>query len=203
MLDLTPTASEQLNRVRELQHRRMNPPNGRISTELEILPPRAYLQRLRREADEREVQSKLAEARSKQRELEHQLNESREKLKKLEGRNNYLRRGADDIALTPPFKPLMPKFRWILQVVCDFYGVQIADILSIRRSAYIVLPRQIICFLARRMTILSLPAIGLQLGDRDHTTIMHAVDKIEHLMRNDRELTDEISYLRACLTNAL
>ena len=66
----------------------------------------------------------------------------------------------------------------IIQIVADHFGISPADILSSKRSADIVYPRQITMYLCRQMTNVALQGIGKALGNRDHTTIIHGADKI-------------------------
>ena len=68
---------------------------------------------------------------------------------------------------------------YIQDVVCKFFGVDIKDLKSSKRSSDIVFPRQIAMYLCRSMANASLPKIGDEFGKRDHTTVMHAVNKIE------------------------
>lgn len=75
-------------------------------------------------------------------------------------------------------------------------GIKILDIQSERRTAKVVLPRMLACWVMREFTTLSLPQIGRHLGNRDHTTVLHSVRKIEALRETDpaiRQLSDEIA----------
>jgi hypothetical protein len=81
--------------------------------------------------------------------------------------------------------PSSPKVEDIQRAVCRRYGVSRADMLSARRTATIVLPRQIAMYLAKTITLRSLPEIGRRFGGRDHTTVLHAVRKIEALTSKD------------------
>jgi chromosomal replication initiator protein len=71
--------------------------------------------------------------------------------------------------------------------------------LSSRRTANVVRPRQIAMYLAKTLTLRSLPEIGRRFGGRDHTTVLHAVRKIEHLADTDKVLADEIDILKRML----
>ena len=84
----------------------------------------------------------------------------------------------------------------ITQAVSDFYGLSPADIKSSKRNREIALPRQIAMYLTRDMTDLSLPRIGDAFGGRDHTTVMHACDKIGQMLTSDAELKNAIVELR-------
>ena len=72
--------------------------------------------------------------------------------------------------------------------------------LSSRRTANVVRPRQIAMYLAKTLTLRSLPEIGRRFGGRDHTTVLHAVRKIENLSDTDKVLADEIETLKRMLT---
>ena len=73
------------------------------------------------------------------------------------------------------------------------------DLLSSRRTANVVRPRQVAMYLAKTLTLRSLPEIGRRFGGRDHTTVLHAVRKIETLAGNDSALADEIETLKRLL----
>jgi chromosomal replication initiator protein len=70
---------------------------------------------------------------------------------------------------------------------------------SKRRLAHIVLPRQIAMYLAKELTQKSLPEIGDAFGGRDHTTVLHAVRKIDELIVKDNSLSGEIEHLKCML----
>lgn len=84
----------------------------------------------------------------------------------------------------------------IQRVVSRHFNVPKADLLSARRTQTIVRPRQIAMYLAKTMTPRSLPEIGRRFGGRDHTTVLHAVRKIEGLIEGDMTLADEIELLK-------
>lgn len=75
----------------------------------------------------------------------------------------------------------------ILDIVCQHFNVSKLDVCSPRRTADIVLPRQIGMHLSRKLTQKSLPEIGRRFGDRDHTTVLHADRKIALLAENDQQ----------------
>ncbi len=84
----------------------------------------------------------------------------------------------------------------ILRIVAKHYNVSRADILSQRRTANVVKPRQIAMYLAKTLTLRSLPEIGRRFGGRDHTTVLHAVRKIDGLVGTDRVLAEEVETLK-------
>jgi chromosomal replication initiator protein len=84
----------------------------------------------------------------------------------------------------------------IQRVVSRHYNVPRSDLLSNRRTRIIVKPRQVAMYLAKMMTPRSLPEIGRRFGGRDHTTVLHAVRKIEGQMGSDSKLAQEMELLK-------
>ncbi len=84
----------------------------------------------------------------------------------------------------------------IQKVVATHYNVSKQDLLSARRTRAIVRPRQIAMYLAKTMTPRSFPEIGKRFGGRDHTTVLHAVRKVEELAAADEALAQEIELLK-------
>jgi chromosomal replication initiator protein len=101
--------------------------------------------------------------------------------------------------LVRPQDPKRVKIEDIQRVVARQYNVSRADLLSSRRTANVVRPRQIAMYLAKALTLRSLPEIGRRFGGRDHTTVLHAVRKIETLASNDSTLAEEIELLKRLL----
>ncbi|HEU0221232.1 MAG TPA: chromosomal replication initiator protein DnaA, partial [Paracoccaceae bacterium] len=87
----------------------------------------------------------------------------------------------------------------IIRKVADHYNLRISDLLSARRSRGLVRPRQIGMFLAKQLTSRSLPEIGRRFGGRDHTTVLHAVRKIDEMRQTDSGLAEDIEILRRLL----
>lgn len=83
----------------------------------------------------------------------------------------------------------------IQRKVADYYKVRLADLLSARRSREVARPRQIAMYLAKRLTPRSLPEIGRKFGGRDHTTVMHAIKRVEELRLTDNEMETSIMAL--------
>ncbi len=83
----------------------------------------------------------------------------------------------------------------IMRQVTEYYNLRMAEILSARRARDIARPRQVAMYLSKKMTSRSLPEIGRKFGGRDHTTVMHAVRKIEDLRRTVSTLDDDINRL--------
>lgn len=95
--------------------------------------------------------------------------------------------------------PKRVKIEEIQKLVASHYNVTRADILSARRTANVVRPRQIAMYLSKVLTPRSLPEIGRRFGGRDHTTVLHAVRKIEALAGSDGRLSEEIDLLKRML----
>jgi chromosomal replication initiator protein len=84
----------------------------------------------------------------------------------------------------------------IQSMVCKFFKISKNEMLSSRRSRYLVRPRQIAIYLTKILTSKSLPEIGREFSNRDHTTIIHSVKTIEKLKENDLEMTNNINNLK-------
>jgi len=98
--------------------------------------------------------------------------------------------------LIRPAEPKRVRIEDIQRIVARQYNVSRADLLSSRRTANVVRPRQVAMYLAKVLTLRSLPEIGRRFGGRDHTTVLHAVRKIENLVGNDSALAEEIEALK-------
>ena len=79
--------------------------------------------------------------------------------------------------------------------VCDFFGLKLSDLKAKNRTKAIAFPRQVAMYLARQMTHSSLSEIGRAFGGKDHTTVLHAVDKIQTLLQEDPKLRKTIDGL--------
>ena len=87
----------------------------------------------------------------------------------------------------------------IQRQVASHYQIRVGDMHSARRSRSIARPRQIAMFLAKQLTQHSLPDIGRRFGGRDHTTVLHAVKKIDELCIIDKQFQDDVDFLRRML----
>ena len=83
--------------------------------------------------------------------------------------------------------------------VAEYYGIRLADMHSPRRARAVARPRQVAMYLSKQLTSKSLPEIGRKFGGRDHTTILHAVKKIEELMEREKSIHEDIDLLRRTL----
>ncbi len=104
--------------------------------------------------------------------------------------------------LIRPCDPKRVRVDDILRIVAKHYNVTRADLLSQRRTANVVKPRQVAMYLAKTLTLRSLPEIGRRFGGRDHTTVLHAVRKIDRLLATDRSLADEVELLKRLVLEA-
>ncbi|MGI9426153.1 MAG: chromosomal replication initiator protein DnaA [Hyphomicrobiaceae bacterium] len=96
-------------------------------------------------------------------------------------------------------EPRRVRIEDIIKIVSRHFGVSKPDILSQRRHRSVVWPRQIGMYLAKQLTARSLPEIGRRFGNRDHTTVLHAIRKIEGCLEGNPRLRDEIEDLKKLL----
>ena len=96
-------------------------------------------------------------------------------------------------------EPKRVKIEDIQKLVANHYSVTRSDLLSSRRTAIVVKPRQVAMYLSKALTLRSLPEIGRRFGGRDHTTVLHAVRKIEGLCATDTALREELELLKRML----
>lgn len=101
--------------------------------------------------------------------------------------------------LVRQIEPKKVKIEDIQRIVAKHYQVSRADVLSSRRTQTVVRPRQVAMYLSKQLTLRSLPEIGRRFGNRDHTTVLHAVRKIDLLLKTDRQLADEVELLKRLL----
>ncbi len=102
-------------------------------------------------------------------------------------------------ALRDQINPDAPKeitLPYILEVVSDHFGIKTSDIISKKKDAEIVFPRQIVMYLAKELTQTPLKNIGQFLGGRDHTTVLHGKRKIEEQLQTDESLRNIMEVLK-------
>ncbi|MFO0998016.1 MAG: chromosomal replication initiator protein DnaA [Alphaproteobacteria bacterium] len=85
--------------------------------------------------------------------------------------------------------------------VAEHYNIRLSDMHSARRSRAVARPRQVAMYLAKQLTTRSLPEIGRKFGGRDHTTVMHAVRKVDELRALDAGFGEDVELLRRMLEN--
>jgi chromosomal replication initiator protein len=83
--------------------------------------------------------------------------------------------------------------------VAEHFNIKLAEMTSDRRARVVARPRQVAMYLAKQLTTRSLPEIGRKFGGRDHTTVMHAMRKIEELTLTDPVLAEDVELLRRML----
>ena len=119
--------------------------------------------------------------------IQHQFSDSGMSLEELDKILSHLIKSADTKRV---------RIEDIQKIVARQFNVSKNDLLSNRRTRVIVRPRQIAMYLAKVMTPRSLPEIGRRFGGRDHTTVLHAVRKIESMTSDDQTLAHEIELLK-------
>lgn len=87
----------------------------------------------------------------------------------------------------------------IQRKVAEYFKIRLSEMSSPRRARAVVRPRQIAMYICKQLTQCSLPEIGRKFGGRDHTTVMHAVRKVEELMTKDPAFTEDVELLRRML----
>ncbi|MBL8630491.1 MAG: chromosomal replication initiator protein DnaA, partial [Rhodospirillaceae bacterium] len=85
--------------------------------------------------------------------------------------------------------------------VAEHFKIRLSDMSSARRARVVARPRQVAMYLAKQLTSRSLPEIGRAFGGRDHTTVMHAVRKVEELCRDDTAFAEDVELLTRMLEN--
>ena len=172
----------------------VQPPD--YETRVAILRKKAELEQVEIDNDFLEVIDLIAEkVKFNIRELESALTRiiSYSKLFEAHIDVKYARKNLNDIFSTRDFNI---NCETIKKAVCKKYGIKLADIESSKRKREFSHPRQIAMYLCREMTDSSLPKIGEYFGGRDHTTVLHAYDKIASEIKNNEVLADEIRQLK-------
>ena len=89
----------------------------------------------------------------------------------------------------------------IIRKVAEHYNLRMTDLISARRARVVARPRQIAMFLSKSLTSKSLPEIGRKFGGRDHTTVIHAVKKIEELKDSNSKFDEDINLITQMITS--
>lgn len=103
--------------------------------------------------------------------------------------------------LVQGLEPRRIKIEDILRIISRHFGVSKGDLLSQRRHRSVVWPRQVGMYLAKQLTARSLPEIGRRFGNRDHTTVLHAIRKIEGELSGNPRLKEELEELKKLLSH--
>lgn len=189
------SAQAMIERARVIRARLMTPPNGRDSSELEVVSE--IVAQRRAAATAIQTRKERREAR-----WNDMLADYRKGFV-----HNYPQAIAFEQAPVsatefgePPLidgETVYPvTVRDIARAVCRYFQISMIDVVSSRRAIAIVRPRHIIMYLARQMTTRSLPEIGRLLGGKDHTTVLHGHWKISELVKTDEHLTAQIEDIR-------
>lgn len=173
----------------DVRRRLWNPVGARASSETEVISETEKRRRLRAQA------AALLEARKAQQDFERAKMAGELLLKALQERAYVMsiaRRMAEEDAPPPPIAITI-----ILKAVSQYFGVPREEICSQRRQKPIVRPRQIAMYLCREHTMRSFPEIGRRIGNRDHTTVLHAWRKIKMLVEDgDPDLIVDIKAIK-------
>lgn len=102
-------------------------------------------------------------------------------------------------SILPTNKPIKMTIHHIQQTTADHFGLKIEDFKNKRRTKNIAFPRQIAMYLCRELTDSSLPKIGLEFGGRDHTTVIHACNKIKNQIEQDTSLLKTVTHLTSII----
>lgn len=89
----------------------------------------------------------------------------------------------------------------IQRTVAGHYNIKVSDMHSARRSVAVARPRQIAMYLSKQLTAKSLPEIGRKFGGKDHTTVMHAIKRVEELCGRDNEMREDVELISRMLQN--
>lgn len=181
----------------EVRRRLMNPPGGKLSTELDICSPSSRKASDRRKFDieqrAKQVAARAAAEEARKLRIAQVIEEARIRAEAHEATRN---------AASAEVIPTIPKLKTIIEVVARNYHTTPIEIISDRREACIVLPRHVAMYLAKNLTLLSLSQIGRTMGGKDHTSVMHAVRKIYNLVENSPQMAATIEALRRELMGA-
>lgn len=101
--------------------------------------------------------------------------------------------------ILPAKKPVQITIPLIQQKVAEYFGVKTEDMKSKKRTRVVSFPRQVAMYLCRELTDNSLPKIGKHFGDRDHTTVLHAQDKIGHEIEKDPAIAQAVNKIKEVL----
>lgn len=103
--------------------------------------------------------------------------------------------------IIPSSKPKMITIADIQRMVGQHFSVKLEDFKAKKRTKSVAFPRQIAMYLSRELTDSSLPKIGEEFGGRDHTTVIHAHEKISKLLQADDQLVKQLKEIESMLKN--
>ena len=116
------------------------------------------------------------------------------KLNKVEITLDNVEEALKDIISPNAVKQITPQL--IIDIVAEHFGITAEDLISKRRNSEFVQPRQICMYLCRKMTSESLQSIGKSLGKKDHTTVIHGIDKVADEIETNEELKNKIEIIK-------
>ena len=153
-----------------------------------------------KEIDDEIIQYIASNIKSNIRELEGALNKvmANARLNKQELNLALAEDALKDVIYPDQVRELSPAL--IIDVVAEHFNISKEDITSKKRNSEYVLPRQIIMYLCRHLTDTSLQMIASYLGKKDHTTVIHGVEKIEEKIKTDEDLENKIETIKKKLT---
>ncbi len=170
----------------------IQPPD--YETRMAIL--KKYAESYNKELDD-EVLNYIAEnIKSNIRELEGALNKifAFSKLNKVDINMDYAEEALKDVIYPDKPKEMTPAL--VIEVVAEHFGVDPNDITSKKRNSEFVLPRQIVMYLCRNLMDMPLQSIAKILGKKDHTTILHGINKIKEDMKENEDLNNKVEILK-------
>ena len=149
-----------------------------------------------KEIDNEVLQYIAENVKSNIRELEGALNKimAFSKLNKVDINLEYAEEALKDVIYPNKKKEITPSL--IIEVVAEHFGISPEDIASKKRTAELVQPRQVVMYLCRQLTESSLQNIAKVIGKKDHTTVLHGIEKITEKMENDEELKNKVDIIR-------
>lgn len=164
----------------ELRRRLMNPPNAVKDRPIDLTAKRATQGVTGYELELIRQEEKKRQKKALQLAVEHRLEELDAEARYFKAAVKQAEQPAEIIKITPQSASL--PIAKVQKQVAAFYEIP-SDLLRARtRSQAVVLPRQVAMYLARKLTMRSFPEIGRAFGGRDHSTVVHACDKIEHML---------------------
>ena len=165
-------------------------------TRMAILQKKAELETYAKNIDTEIIKYIATNIKSNIRELEGAFNKviAFSKLNKAELTLSLAEEAIKDMIYPDKPKEITPSL--IINVVAEHFGVSIEDIVSKKRNKEIVIPRQVYMYLCRELTDVSLDNIGNNIGGKDHSTVMHGIEKIKEDINNNEELRNKISIIR-------
>ena len=167
-----------------------------FETRMAILHKKAELETYAKNIDIEIIKYIATNIKSNIRELEGAFNKviAFSKLNKAELTLALAEEAIKDMIYPDKPKEITPSL--IINVVAEHFGVSIEDIVSKKRNKEIVIPRQVYMYLCRELTDVSLDNIGNNIGGKDHSTVMHGIEKIKEDINNNEDLRNKIAIIR-------